>query len=345
MPGYARTYYPGTPTAGEAQFVTVGPSDDLAGIDIALTRTRTARIAGRIIDAAGQPSTGGNVSLWPSTRSTVTSVASGARISNGAFEFPNVPPGQYIIRADRGRKNASTEDEFGVLPVIVSGSDLLDLTVQTSTGSSIAGRIVFDTFDRAKTPSPGSIELSPMPVDFDVAPASVAVAHVREDWAFEMNGINGPRRLQLLRAPAEWTLKEIRVNGIDVTDQPVIFGRRDQSLDGVEVVLTDRINQVIGTVADDRGEPAPGTTVVCFSADRDRWYPSSRYLRRAVAGADGRFTMTGVPTGTYYVSVVHLSDDDDDAWQDSGVLESLMPRATTVTLGVGQTQTMRLRVP
>ena len=43
---------------------------------------------------------------------------------------------------------------------------------------------------------------------------------------FAAAGVNGPRRLQLQRAPAEWTLKAIRVRGIDVTDRPLAFGSR-----------------------------------------------------------------------------------------------------------------------
>ena len=71
------------------------------------------------------------------------------------------------------------------------------------------------------------------------------------DWSFGIGGVNGPRRLQLLRAPDGWTLKAIRINGIDVTDRPLVFGRPDQSMTDVEVVLTDRINQLTGTITDD----------------------------------------------------------------------------------------------
>src|SRR5438034_3518581 len=38
LPGYARSYYPGTPDAGTAQFVSIGVSQDVTGIDCSLTR-------------------------------------------------------------------------------------------------------------------------------------------------------------------------------------------------------------------------------------------------------------------------------------------------------------------
>ncbi len=67
-------------------------------------------------------------------------------MKDGRFEFPNVTPGQYVIQVDRGRRNAATEGEFGTLPVSVDGADITDLVLQTSTGSSITGRVTFETF-------------------------------------------------------------------------------------------------------------------------------------------------------------------------------------------------------
>ena len=81
-------------------------------------------------------------------------------------------------------------------------------------------------------------------------------------------------------------MKAIRVRGIDVTDQVLAFGRNDQSLNDVEVVLTDRLNEVGGTVVDDHGRAAADARVVVFPIDRERWYPASRYLRVATAAAD-----------------------------------------------------------
>ena len=112
------------------------------------------------------------------------------------------------------------------------------------------------------------------------------------------------------------------------------------------MVLSDRINEVTGTIVDDHAKPAPGSHVIVFSPDRDRWYPSSRFLRQAAAGGDGAITLSGLPPGAYYAAAVGtLPADGEDAWQEPAYLESLMGRAATFTLGEGQQQVLNLKLP
>jgi len=348
LPGYTRSYFPGTPNASEAQFVRMALSQEHTGVDFSMAREKTATISGTLLNAAGEPSTSGSVRLLPSQRSgSVTSVAAGARLmKDGKFEFPNVTPGQYVIQVDRGRRNPATEGEFGTLPVSVDGTDITDLVLQTSTGSSISGRVTFETFLGTQMPKPGQLDLSPVPIDPDLSPAVPGSAEVHPDWSFEIHGVNGPRRLLLQRGPAEWTLKEIRVNGIEATDRPLAFGTSNQSLTDVEVVMTDRINTVSGAIVDDRARPAAGARAIVFPMDRDRWYPASRFLRVAAAGADGAIALAGLPAGSYYAAAVAtLPADGDDAWQEPAYLESLVGRAATFTLGEGQKQMLNLKLP
>jgi Carboxypeptidase regulatory-like domain len=347
LPGYARSYYPGTTNPGQAQFVSIGLGQDQTGIDCTLSRTRTARISGTIVSATGQREVAGSLTLSPSFQSTsVTDAPVGARIyRDGQFEFTNVPPGQYLIRADRGRSNGWIEGEFGTLPVAVDGSDVTGLTLQTSTGSSIHGRVTFDARDPSSRPRPGSLEISPVPSDIDLAPRSYASADIHPDWTFDIRGVNGPRRLQLVRAPAEWTLEDVRVNGVSVIDRPLPFGRREQSVEDVEIVVGDRVSELTGTVAAERDAPTPGANVIAFSIDRERWYTASRFLRVTTAGERGVFSIKGLPFGAYYIAAVdRLPDEGENAWQDPEFLAGLIRRANTVTVRDGQSQALDLRI-
>jgi hypothetical protein len=348
LPGYTRSYFPGTANAADAQFVSLGVSQHATGIDFSLARAPTALVAGTLLDSTGAPTTGGSIRLTASVRSSgVTMAAMGARIgANGRFEFPNVPPGQYIIHAERGRRNPSTEGEFGVLPVSVNGSDVTGLVLQTSAGSTIAGHVTFDSYLGAKAPVRGQIEISPVPVDSDQAPMAPASAEILGDGSFSMTGVNGPRRLQVRRVPPEWTLKAVRARGIDVTDRAIVFGRNDQSLTDIEVVLTDRIAGVRARIADDHARPAAGARLVVFSMDRDRWYAASRFLRLGEARDDGTVEIAGLPPGSYYgAAIAQIPSDGRDAWQDPAFLESLVPRAASFALGDGDKRVLNLKLP
>jgi hypothetical protein len=348
LPGYARSYYPGTPTPAQAQFVAIAPGQDVAGIDVTMSRTSTVLVAGRILNAAGEPTSGGTVMLMPGQRSaSATSVPIGARLlPNGVFEFANISPGSYVIQAYRGRSNGWTEGEFGALPIGVGAANLTGLILQMSSGSSIRGRITIDTRSTSTAPSLSDVELSPVPVDIDLSPSNnLATANIRPDGSFEIDGINGPRRLQLLRAPAGWALQAIVVNGIDVTDRPLPLGRREQSLTGVDVVLTDRLSELRGTIHDDTNTPAAKAQLIVFSTESGRRYPASRFLRTAVPAADGTFVLRGLPSGTYYVAAVpSLPRDGDDAWQDPAFLETLTPRASTAAVDEGAHTSIDVRL-
>jgi hypothetical protein len=347
LPDYTRSYFPGTPNTSEARFVTITDADRI-GVDVALTRTRTALVSGHIFNAAGEPSMGGHVELRPSARSASApiGVKVGARLlPGGVFEFPNVPPGEYVVVAERNRSNRSAEGEYGSTIVNVVDTDVANLIVQMSAGSSIAGRFTFDSDDRTPRPARSAVEFSPVSVDGDQTPSSVATAEIAEDWTFTMTGINGPRRLDLVHVPPEWKLTEVRARGIDTTDRTLMFGRKDQSLTDVEVVLTDRVTDLSGRIVDDDGRAAVDAHVIVFSTDRGLWYPASRFMHEVARAQDGRYRLIGVPSGSYYAAAVtRLPVEGEEAWQDPAFLDTLAFHATTVTLGEGQRQVLNLKL-
>jgi hypothetical protein len=160
-----------------------------------------------------------------------------------------------------------------------------------------------------------------------------------------LSGISGPRRLELVAVPTGWTLKAVLVGGVDVTDMALAFGRPDQSLRDVEVVLTSRIATFNGIVTDDAGRPATEATVIACSTDHDRWYSGSRFLQKAVAGRDGTFSLTGLPPGDYHVMAVkRVPIEGEDAWEDRDLLESLAQRASRSVLTEGQVTSVALKL-
>ena len=348
VPGYAPTFFPGTEHAAEARAVTVGVSQTVPDADFVVKRAQTARVAGIALTSSGEPIQG-NLTLRPSDRSGAAApIVMGARIDrDGAFEFPNVPPGEYVIRAFKDRTNTWTEGEFASLFVTVNGTDVTGLALRTSPGSTISGRIMIDG---AASITTRSIELAPLPLDPDRSAPQTARADVHDDWTFEIGGINGPRRLRLVDAPRGWTLKAIYLNGVDVTDTPLPFDTAAQSVKGLDVVLTDHVTEISGPAADGSGRPIAPSSVIAFSVDRELWYQDSRFIRRGAASptcwwAPGRmcpgsrFAIIGLPPGEYFVAAVARMAFEDER-QDPEFLDSIARQATRILLTEGQKATI-----
>ncbi|HKF64881.1 MAG TPA: carboxypeptidase-like regulatory domain-containing protein [Vicinamibacterales bacterium] len=338
--GYATTYYPSTSNPGEAQFVSVPRAQDVTAIDFVLVPTPTAMISGKKLGADGEPF-GGSLTLAPSQRSgTLVTPPTGARIyDDGRFEFPNVAPGDYVIQADQGKPSRDREGQFAAAFVSVNGENVPDVLLESAPGSTISGQVTFE----GDGPSVQSLTITTSRADFDRTPNGTAQGEVGPDLRFNMTGIRGPRRITLARAPAGWMLKSVTAKGIDVTDAVLPFGTADQSLTDVQVVVTSHITELSGSVVDARGDQATSYTLLVFPVDRDRWYPGSRYFRRAGSGAGGNFSLRGLPPSDYYVAPMSgwkVLKDGDDAWQDPEFLESISLRAARATLTDGQRLTI-----
>jgi hypothetical protein len=346
VPGYAPTYSPGITDPAAAQVVTVDVAQQLSGIDVMMQQVKTARISGHIFDSHGEPWTGA-VTLDVSERSGAPLTASmGARLEpDGSFEFPNVVPGEYVLRIRKPPSNRHTEGEFAARFITVTGTDIDGVVVRGSRGSTITGRV---TLDGAGVPRRDQIDFVPTPIDPDTSPlgmGSAAAAELDDDWKFELDGIVGPRRLTLERAPEGWALKVVLAHGLDVTDKVLPFGTETQSIGDLEVVLTDRIARLVGTVSDGRARPVVDYKCLVFAVDRDKWYPASRFVEIASPKSDGTFDIQRLPGGDYFVAAVDdARDDDNDRWRDPAFLEGLTSRATRVSLTEGLTASVSVKL-
>jgi len=347
LPIYPRTYYPATLSPNEATLVELRDGEDRLNVDITIVKGGTARVAGRVVGSNGEPAAA-TVSLTPSYRSGAISTGVRSMRADGAFAFADVTPGEYVLQAGTARRDTSSEGQFAARFVTVAGVDVSDLTLPMSAGSTISGRFVFDDGDAPATTD--GFELSPFGSDRDLisfAGDPVARADVHDDWTFEMSGVSGPRRLQVVHAPDGWTVKAILVNGLDVSDEPIMFGTDDQSLRDVAIVMTSRVSAIAGTVADENGRGSfSDAAVVVFATDRERWYAMSRFIAVADASDDASFAVRALPPAEYYVAAVDKRRFTDVAGETDNpeFLESLVANATRVTLGAGARATVQLRV-
>ena len=167
-------------------------------------------------------------------------------------------PGDYVLQASgRGRNGI----EFATRFLVVGEDDIGGLSMRTTTGSVVSRRAsrwraTAREHCRATFSSTSSRRME------DVSPDPACTARrLGDDWSFEYDGLFGALLVRPGGRP-EWLLRSVRVNGVDVTDTPLSFGRRADSLTDVEVILTSQGAEITGSAIDPRGQTGLTYTVV-----------------------------------------------------------------------------------
>ncbi len=341
--GFALTYFPGTALPTEARPVSLELGKDLSGLVFQLAPAPMATISGVLTDEHDKP-VAGSLRFLATSGDDVRSLimASTATGADGAFTFRNVAPGTYVIqayvRAPGGEGNLGSM-AFGYLPVKVSaiGENVTGLRLKVPPGPVARGRIVFE----GDAPAPTRVMVSPTPINFVSAPVGGGPPNTvtREDWTFEVNNMSGIRMMRVIASPAVWTLKQVTLNGRDITDEPVDFRQGD--VNGIEITLTSRGPVLTGSVTD-AGKPAPSATVIVFSSDATKWGYPSRSFSQARPGPTGEFQIGGLPPGQYLVLALPTVQGTD--WQDPEFLKQHLGVATHTSLVEGGRQTIALQV-
>jgi len=359
--GFAPTYYPATPDVASAQRVTVGVAQTLTGIDIVLVPTRLASVSGIATDAQGRPMANGNVQLTlrGQGNSGFSTLGGGPVKQDGTFTVPNVPPGDYVVRANAMMRlppapgKAPAPPEFSVAVVTVNGDDVAGVRLTPMAQVQVTGRIVFDDPAAAQSVRASTLRVASQILNPDDGlvgfGGGVPDSTVHDDFTFELKAFPGRIGLRAFvpllpggpTAAGGWQLKSIRANGVDIIDSGVDLG--SQGLSGVEIELTNRAQQLSGRVTDATGAAANDYVVVAFPQDRARWLsPMNRYATLARPAVDGTFKITTLPPGEYYAAALDGIDLND--WQDPETLEALSRLATAFALTPGDRRTLDLKM-
>ena len=311
---YAPTYYPGVAAAEEAKAVTVGLSEEAAGINFNLLLVRTARISGRVTNPDGTAASGGNVNLAADTGRAQIAGNFGGRIGgDGAFSIANVPPGRYVLRAGatppgfgRGQgaggpgqnTGNATPALFGSQPIAVNGQDVDSVVVQLAVGATISGTIVFSP-GQSTAPDPTQVRVTAPSIDQDMFGGPQPNGRVDKDGLFTLVGVSaGAHLIRPTGGVRGWTLKAVTIGGRDVTDAPIAL-RSGQAVGDVTIVFTDRVTEITGTVSNAQNAPAPDYTVLAFPTETSLWRAQSRQITTSRASGSSRRTSRRIARGRH----------------------------------------------
>jgi hypothetical protein len=356
-------FYPGTPSFADAQPITIGAGTEVSA-DFQITPVRTASVSGIVLNSSGAPAramvqlTSEVVGLGPSldggqTQPALSLIADSR--PDGTFTIENVPPGPYTLNAmlafspyaegfvaaarngemTREQRLKAIENpafqmrETASLPVTVSGEHLSGITVTTGRGGTLKGVFVADS---------GVVQALPTTLRANVRQVRAGGVSMMGAGrnSFQAAGMNGPFYIDVQGVPDGWTVRQITVEGVDVTDEPIDL--KGQTADA-RIVLTNRVTTLTGIVQA-RRDPARHI-VVTFPDDESRWAYPSRYVRAARADDRGRFRIAGLPPNErYYVVAVDALEDGEE--HDPQLLERLRAHATTLSLGDGEQRAVYL---
>jgi hypothetical protein len=259
----------------------------------------------------------------------------------------NVPPGDYSLdvqqRPQNMRNLGARQLEFASVPVSVAGDDISGLTILTTPGISVSGRVVFEGQKTQSTTARGmqisATASSGLQSIMGLAGRMIGGGRIDENGTFELRGILGPQSLRVTGVPNGWVLKSITLEGEDITDVPYDF-KAGSNVTGIVITLTDRVTDVSGIVRDSRGEAVKDYVLVVFPEDPELWVGNSRFVRTTRPNQEGSFSLKGLPPARYLAAVIDSLENG--AQNDPAVLEQLRPRARRFELTEGQTLSLTL---
>ena len=351
---YAPTYFPGTGSVTEAQKVTVSLGQEQSNVSFALLPVRTVRISGTVIGSDGRPLAGGMLALNPSDQAGGFGGGFGGgggnRISgDGTFTIPNVAPGSYTLTAASGgpgggggrfgRDGTLPDIELATLPVSVGNEDLTGITLVAGKGATVSGTIVAAQGAGTRLPTSG-IQIATQSLQPQLSPARPARADA--DGTFVLSNLFGSRVIRVNGLPQNWMLEAVMVGGVDVSDTPMDF-RSTQDYKDAQIILTDKITEVTGKVAESAAGPVLDYTVVIFPDDEAKWIGPSRHIRSARPDQQGTFKIRALPANQRYLAVAVDYLEEGEA-NDPGFLADMKAKASPLSLGAGESKAVDLKL-
>jgi protocatechuate 3,4-dioxygenase beta subunit len=338
--GFATVYYPGTTDLATAATVAIEPGSERTDVDLRMTLVPMSSLAGTVVDAEGRPAAGVAVSLVMSG-TTAGRILTATAAQDGTFSIASVSPGAYTAMA---RLETPTGAMWALTDVAVDGRDVDGVALRLQPGLTISGRVQIE--DGSQAPPPfGAIKIQ-LDAERPERGATFGAAPVQPDatGAFRFTGVTpGLYRMSVSlpqKGAVQWALKSALIDGAEASDMPVSV-RQDTT--SAAVTLTDRAATLTGILQDASGAPSPEYSLVVFSADPRFWLPKARRLRGPIRpGADGRFLLTDLPPGDYFLAAVINIDAAE--LEDKALLEQLAASGVKVTLAAGHEVVQNIKI-
>jgi hypothetical protein len=333
-PTHKHAYYPGVPSAVQAQRVTLQAGDERSATDFALVEGRLGKLTLSFVDPRGEP---------VNAVAMMFNMGMTERIPNlapfvGTVVKPMLGPGDYSIFA------RTPEGLVGTARVTM-GSDDFSMVMTLTKGGRIAGRVVGED---GPFPRDAALYVEGLPDVLSMggllAPGNLSwSARVTDQGAFELNELLGPRRLTIRPAgpgPA-WFVTAIVHDGRNLLDQTLDF-KGGEVMSGVQVVVSNRGGTITGTAASSDRAPATDYFVILFPEEASSPARLRRLMRVMRSNQNGRFTIDHAAPGKYLAVAVQDIDGVATMFPLPQDVDRFRTHAASVSVADGQTTRLAL---
>jgi protocatechuate 3,4-dioxygenase beta subunit len=335
---YAPMYFPGTDSIAQARRLTLAAGQQVSDIVMSLKPMRATRVSGTATTSDGRPMTG-SIMVMSSGGFGFNMAAAGPIRPDGTFSVNGIAPGEYTLRAQSFGPAGPAASETATVTITAAGDDITDLRIVAAKPSTASGHIVVDPAIAASLPP--ALMIAPIPLEFGAMSMGTMPGRMSDDGAFELKSGPGKMRIVLAGPSTGWTIRSVHLNGSDVTDTGIEF-KPNEDITGLEVEITNKLTIISGLVTNGRGETVKDYSAIAFSQDREKWKITGRYQGTGRPDQDGRFKISGLAPGDYYI--IALDKIEQGQSSDPDFLEAIRTRATAITVHEGETRTVDLRI-
>jgi protocatechuate 3,4-dioxygenase beta subunit len=334
--GYVATWYPGTTDATTAPRVTVKGGSELRGVDIRMAKSRVVRIHGTIISSANGKPVSGNIMMMPRKKGTASWMEmkhSFVPNPTDGFDFRNITPGTYLIRAQTGYGTSRDETETVQQIIEVGESNIDNLVLRPTPGIEIRGKL---TIEGAKIEGERATVSLQQWDDEDEPNFGGGWAEVKEDGTFAMKNVQAGRyRVNTFRQGTY--IKSARAGDQDLLNSPLDTTQGGPS--SLDITLSANAPEVTGSVKDADGKPLPGMSVILIPND-ESWRRQWNGYGSTTTDQYGNFRVTGVRPGEY--KAISLEEIEGGEYMDPEFIKRYDSKATPVSLKEGSKEDLQL---